>query len=123
MTKAVARHVRWQAWWEKELALQAVFANPDVRRLRDLLAQQEARSGRELRDFLQVFQDRHDQAVRTADTATLASTCTARHSRWGQVCVLTAGHEGRCPHWGTTPKGPLAWTGGATREFCTVEAR
>ncbi|MFJ9891599.1 hypothetical protein ACIQRW_37940 [Streptomyces sp. NPDC091287] len=75
---------------------------------------EETRAGRELRDDLQVFQDRYEIAVRTGDIAALTQVCTGKHGRWGRTCVQSAGHETRTPHWGITPDGePVAWIGSA----------
>ncbi|MEU5370567.1 hypothetical protein ABZ362_16560 [Streptomyces sp. NPDC005951] len=94
---------------EAEILAAALLADPEVHAIGDLLDREEFRSGAELRDELQVFQDRYDQAVRADDVAVLSRLCRETNGRWGHVCVLTIGHEERVPHWGTTPEGPAAW--------------
>ncbi|MGW6650558.1 hypothetical protein ACWGA4_12150 [Streptomyces rubiginosohelvolus] len=94
---------------EAEILAAALLADPEVHAIGDLLDREEFRSGAELRDELQVFQDRYDQAVRADDVTVLSRLCRETNSRWGHVCVLAIGHEERVPHWGTTPEGPAAW--------------
>ncbi|MGW5296168.1 hypothetical protein [Streptomyces bacillaris] len=110
---AVAGHVRRRVWAEAEAVFGAVLADPEVRRIGALVEVEEARSGVELRDEFQVFLDRYEHAVRTGDVAVLAQVCPGKHGRWGRVCVLTAGHKERAPHWGLTVDGPVAWVGSA----------
>lgn len=110
---AVAGHIRRRVWGEAEAVIGAVLADPGVQRLRGLTEREELRLGRELRDELQIFQDRYEHAVRTGEMAVLAGVCPGRHGRWGRICVLSAGHETRAPHWGITPDGPIAWIGSA----------
>ncbi|MER7701220.1 MULTISPECIES: hypothetical protein [unclassified Streptomyces] len=111
---AVAGHVRRRAWAEAEAVLTAVLDDPEVRRSGALVEEEERRAGAELRGGFQAFQDRFAYAVRTGDVALLAGVCAGEHGRWGRICVLTAGHEGRAPHWGITPDaGPIAWIGSA----------
>ncbi|MGW6638227.1 hypothetical protein [Streptomyces cyaneofuscatus] len=111
---AVAGHVRRRAWAEAEAVFGAVLADPDVRRISALIEAEETRSGVKLRDEFRVFQDRYEHAVRTGDVAVLARVCPGKHGAWGRVCVLTAGHEERAPHWGITAGGPVAWIGSAS---------
>ncbi|MFF9078560.1 hypothetical protein ACF1BR_02600 [Streptomyces rubiginosohelvolus] len=94
---------------EAEILAAALLAAPEVHAIGDLLDREEFRSGAELRDELQVFQDRYDQAVRANDVTVLSRLCRETNARWGHVCVLAIGHEERVPHWGTTPEGPAAW--------------
>ncbi|MEU1796541.1 hypothetical protein ACFXOL_14705 [Streptomyces californicus] len=110
---AVAGHVRRRAWAEAEEVFGVVLADPEVRRIGALVEAEEMRSGVELRDEFQTFQDRYEEAVRTGDVAVLARICPGKHGRWGRACVLTSGHEGRAPHWGVTSGGPVAWIGSA----------
>ncbi|MFD7859137.1 hypothetical protein ACFV6B_33460 [Streptomyces microflavus] len=111
---AVAGHARRRAWREAETAISAVLADPEVRRLRALIEQEETRAGRELRAEFQAFQDRYESAVRTGDIGVLAQVCAGKHGRWGRICVQSTGHETRTPHWGITPGGePVAWIGSA----------
>ncbi|MCX4657404.1 hypothetical protein AB0N79_36370 [Streptomyces microflavus] len=111
--RAVAGHARRRAWQEAESRMGAVLADPQVQRLRTLIEQEETRAGREHRDEFQASQDRYEHAVRTGDVTALASLCPGKHGKWGRICVLTAGHEDRAPHWGTTPAGPIGWIGSA----------
>ncbi|MEV1047549.1 hypothetical protein [Streptomyces sp. NPDC049916] len=94
---------------EAQILAAALLADPEVHQIGDLLDREEFRSGAELRDDLQVFQDRYDLAVRADDGTVLSQVCPETYGRWGHVCVLTPGHEERMPHWGTTPEGPVAW--------------
>ncbi|MFJ9891613.1 hypothetical protein ACIQRW_38010 [Streptomyces sp. NPDC091287] len=110
---AVAGYARRRAWAEAEAVLTEVLADPEVRRIGGLIDVEEHRSGMELRDEFQVFQDRYALAVRGGDVALLAGVCAGKHGRWGRICVLSAGHEDRAPHWGTTVEGPVAWIGSA----------
>ncbi|MFI7236849.1 hypothetical protein [Streptomyces cyaneofuscatus] len=93
-----------------------MLGDPEVRRIGALVEAEERRAGAELRDEFQVFQDRYEGAVRTGDMAVLARVCPGKHGSWGRVCVLTAGHGDRTPHWGATLQGPIAWIGSAPDE-------
>ncbi|MEU3978350.1 hypothetical protein [Streptomyces bacillaris] len=97
-----------------EERIAAILADPEVRRIGALIEDEESRGGQELREELQVFQDRYETAVREGDTAVLARVCEGKHGRWGRICVQNTGHETRTPHWGLTPDGaPVAWIGSA----------
>lgn len=113
MRAAVAGHVRWRAWAEAEEVIGAVLADPEVRRIGVLIEAEELRAGAEFQEEFRVFQGRYEEAVRTGDVAVLARVCSGKHGRWGRICVLTAGHQERVPHWGTTVGGPVAWIGSA----------
>ncbi|WP_202534051.1 hypothetical protein [Streptomyces sp. SID3212] len=68
---AVAGHIRRRVWGEAETVIGAVLADPGVQRPRGLTEREETRSGSELRDGLQVFQDRYEHAVRTGEMTVL----------------------------------------------------
>ncbi|MEU6957625.1 hypothetical protein [Streptomyces sp. NPDC045714] len=110
---AVAGHARRRAWAEAGAVLGVVLGDPEVRRIGALVEEEERRAGAELRDGFQVFRDRYAHAVRTGDVILLAGVCAGKHGRWGRICVLSAGHEERAPHWGSTVEGPVAWIGSA----------
>ncbi len=63
MRTAVAGHIRRRVCEEAETVIGAVLADPGVQRLRGLTEREETRSGSELRDELQIFQDRYEHAV------------------------------------------------------------
>ncbi|MCQ1582556.1 hypothetical protein ABZV81_34140 [Streptomyces parvus] len=97
-----------------EQRIAAILSDPEVQRIGALIQDEETRGGRELRDELQVFQDRYETAVHTGDIAVLTQVCEGKHGRWGRICVQSTGHETRTPHWGITPNGePVAWIGSA----------
>ncbi|ROV68788.1 hypothetical protein [Streptomyces globisporus] len=97
-----------------EQRIAAILSDPEAQRIGALIQDEEARGGRELRDELQVFQDRYETAVHTGDIAVLTQVCEGKHGRWGRICVQSTGHETRTPHWGITPHGePVAWIGSA----------
>ncbi|WP_097868529.1 hypothetical protein [Streptomyces sp. rh34] len=97
-----------------EERIAAILSDPEVQQIGTLIQDEESRSGRELRDKLQAFQDRYEIAVRTGDIAALTQVCTGKHGRWGRICTQRAGHETHAPHWGITPDGePVAWIGSA----------
>lgn len=113
---AVAGHVRRRAWAEAEAVFGAVLADPEVRRIGALVEAEETRSGVELRDEFQVFQDWYEQAVAEGDADRLTGLCAGKHGCWGRICVLPAGHETLMeePHWGRNSEGrPIAWVGSA----------
>ncbi|MFI1248621.1 hypothetical protein ACH4TY_18265 [Streptomyces anulatus] len=74
--------------------LAVVLGDPEVRRVGALVEEER-------------------RAVRRGDVALLAGVCTGEHGRWGRICVLSAGHEDRAPHWGSTAEGLVAWIGSA----------
>jgi hypothetical protein len=111
---AVQRHVLARRQWEVETAISTVVSDPEVRRLRAEIEQEEKRAGAELRSTFQALQDRYETAVRTADFDVLSRTCPGKHGRWGRICVLASGHEAAELHWGITSEGwPIAWVGSA----------
>ncbi|MDX5575527.1 MULTISPECIES: hypothetical protein [Streptomyces] len=92
----------------------AILSDPEAQRIGALIQDEESRGGRELRDELEVFQDRYTIAVRTGDIAVLNQVCEGKHGRWGRICVQSTGREMRTPHWGITPDAePIAWIGSA----------
>ncbi|MFB7763667.1 hypothetical protein [Streptomyces xiamenensis] len=101
------------AWPPAGSDISVLMSDPELQRLAGLIRQEEFRVGRDLRDELQVFQDRRDYALLLADFAVLSRNCSAKHGRWGGICVLTAGHENTAPHWGVTSQGAIAWLGTA----------
>jgi hypothetical protein len=111
---AQERHARLRVGWETVTAIEAVLADPAVRRVREEIEREEARLGIELHPRFQVFQDRYDAAKRRGDFDLLSRTCAGKHGRYGRMCVLVAGHEATEPHWGVNSAGqPVAWVGSA----------
>ncbi|MEU9485959.1 hypothetical protein AB0D83_20225 [Streptomyces decoyicus] len=110
--EAVRRHVRTSAFAEAEKVISFVLSDPRVQEARTQVEAAETQLGIELRDRLQPFQDRYDQAVRDGDAARLTQICAGKHGRWGRICVLDKGHEMEEPHWGRNSEGqPVAWVG------------
>ncbi|MFC9431491.1 hypothetical protein [Streptomyces sp. NPDC056987] len=115
---AVQSHARPRREWDAERAIEAVTADPQVRRLSDEIQREEERLGLELRPRYQALQDAYDRAEQgldgDIDVTVLTRTCHGKHGRWGRICVLLTGHEATDPHWGTTKDGrPVAWLGSA----------
>lgn len=102
-----------RAWAEAETVLGVVLDDPQVGRIGGPGRGGGAPCTGGARDGFQLFQDRYAHAVRTGDVALLAGVCGGKHGRWGRICVLSAGHEERAPHWGSTVEGPVAWIGSA----------
>ncbi|MGA5220993.1 hypothetical protein ACPCAE_33690 [Streptomyces cinereoruber] len=117
---AVRQHARISAFMEAEKVVSAVLSDPGVRKARARVEAAEKELGLELRDRLQPFQDRYDEAVRGGDPGLLAGVCPGKHGRWGRICVLDDGHETASeePHWGRNGEGqPIAWVGSAPDDW------